>query len=222
MSKVFNVLAEVLKDTDLSYLDKTVFTALITFNGRGRIFPSIKEIGKRINCNSVNNISVSLNKLKKNGHIHIQRRFQKSSIYKLKDTQSYMKTSKSKKDLSSKIDNDSEYMNNAMIEAVAGQVAISNGRNIPESADYSFVNSLLKLKESDKFKQDNMNTVRKCLMLLYLIKIHSDKFKEDIPYTYFVKVFSNSNYTSIRKKIFTTGLINQTVSFKTGLHNSYN
>lgn len=223
MKKVFNALADVMKDKDLTYLDKCVFCSLLTFNGKGKIFPAIKEIGKRINCNSTNNVSVSLNKLKQNGHIQIIRRFQKSNIYKI-GNQSEMKLTKKeipegiKEDPNDKV----TYMNNAMINVVAEQVASVNGRVFPESADYSFVNSMLKLKESDKYKSDNINTVRKCIMLLYLIKIHADKFKDEIPYPYMKKVYSTAIYKNIRNKIFQSGIKDQTVSFKTGLHNSYN
>ena len=89
MNKVFNILKIVLEDSRLTYLDKTVFTALITFNGNNKIFPSISEIGNRIKCNSKNNISVSIKKLKELNYIEVKRRFQKSNIYIL-DTENFI------------------------------------------------------------------------------------------------------------------------------------
>jgi len=221
---VFNVFPEVLKDKDLTYLDKTVFFGLITFNGRGKIYPSHKELGERIGCNSLNNISVSVNKLQEKGFIKIHKRFQKSNIYTINKIDSKMKNKqdpKKPKDKNESKDESIEYMDKAMIEIVAGEVAKAYDRSSAETSDFLFVNLLLKIKISDKYKDDNFNTVRKCLMLLYLINIHKDKFKNGNAYPYFQKVYSTSNYSILNKKIFSSGSITQTVSFKTGLHNSY-
>lgn len=214
-----------MRDKELTYLDKCVFASLITFNGRGKIYPALKEIGNRINCNSVNNVSVSLNKLKKYGYIEIVRRFQKSNIYIINNIKTEMKI---EKDTSSEIciekskpEDSIKFMDKAMIDVTVEQVAAAYGRSIPESSDHVFVNKLLKIKEKDEFKKDCMNNVRKCLMLLYLIKFHSDKFKNGNAYPYFQTVFSTCSYSDISKKIFKSGISNNKVSFQTGLSNSY-
>jgi hypothetical protein len=82
-SKTYELLIKVLEDTALSKLDKLVFLALITFNGKDKIFPSLQAICSRIKSTREGSISKSLNKLKKFGYISIKRRYQKSNIYKI-------------------------------------------------------------------------------------------------------------------------------------------
>jgi hypothetical protein len=82
-AKTYELLTKVLEDRSLSKLDKLVPLALITFNGKDRIFPSLKAICSRIAGNREGSISKSLNKLKKLNYITIKRRYHSSSIYKI-------------------------------------------------------------------------------------------------------------------------------------------
>lgn len=82
-AKTYELLTKVLEDKGLSKLDKLVLLALITFNGKDKIFPSLKAICSRIAGNRKGSISKSLNKLRKLNYINIKRRYHSSSIYKI-------------------------------------------------------------------------------------------------------------------------------------------
>ena len=79
--EIFRLIPILLEDEELTYLDKTVFFGLISFNGLGKMFPTREVLGRRITCCNVSSISKSLNKLKRRGYIKIHRRKHQSSIY---------------------------------------------------------------------------------------------------------------------------------------------
>lgn len=222
MSKnIFHIINKATKDHNLKHSDLRIFMCLISYNSYGKIFPSLETISKDTGIKSIPDISKGLRKLRELDYIESKQRKHQSNIYKIKYIECEMKTKKEKPKVDVDINSDVKYMDNAMIEVVAGQFAKATGRLKPESSDFAIVNKLLNLKLSDHYKKDCMNTVRKCLMLLYFINIHIDKLKGDNPYPYFQTVYSTANYNSIRKKIFETE-VKQYVKFKTGINNSYN
>ncbi len=81
---IFKQIRNIIGDKQISNFDIRIFCTLITYNGLGNIFPSLKSIGKRINYNSISAISRSLNKLRKLNYINIIHRRGRSNIYELK------------------------------------------------------------------------------------------------------------------------------------------
>lgn len=169
MNKVFNILKEVIEDKRLTYLDKTVFTSLITFNGKNKIFPSLLEIGKRINCNSINNISVSVNKLKELNYIEIKRRFQKSNIYILKDVSTDLKIRNKNVKKPESIET---IKKKSILYSVVYLYSNIQNRSI-ESSDFAFISRLLQLKQ-----KDNISHAGKCLMLCNILNKFKDRTGE--------------------------------------------
>jgi len=82
-ARTYELITSILEDKNLSNMDKIVFMALVTFNGKDKIFPSRERICKRISTNRISTISRSLNKLQKGGYITIIRRKCSSNIYKI-------------------------------------------------------------------------------------------------------------------------------------------
>jgi len=203
MRNIFEILKDVLSDKRLTAFDKNVFSCLLTYNGKGRIFPSRREIMNRLNSRNLPTISKSVNKLQETGYIEITRRKQKSNIYKIKTYKVEMKTKNEKPIAETDVIKEVKYMNKAMVEIVAGEVAKAKGNSYADSSDYIFVNSLLKIKAQDRHKDDCFNNVRNCLILLYLINKYYDKFTiGNNTFAYFKKIYSLTSYETIRKEIF--------------------
>ncbi len=83
--KVFERIKTVLEDPELKNLDKLVFCALITFNGRGKMFPSRNKIAERLRMKRVGSISKSVSALSKK-HIDVFKEQGKSNKYRFKQS----------------------------------------------------------------------------------------------------------------------------------------
>jgi hypothetical protein len=195
VNKVFNILKEVIEDKRLTYLDKTVFTSLITFNGKNKIFPSLSDIGNRINCNSINNISVSINKLKELNYIDVIRRFQKSNIYILKNVTTDLKIKKKNERKPESIES---IKNKSILYSVVFLYSKIQNHSI-ESSDFAFINRLLKIKAKDDFTY-----IQKCLMLCSVFKSKIDKTGEEKYKGILYNSYRDLNYTKFHKEVFET------------------
>lgn len=195
MNKVFNILKEVIEDKRLTYLDKTVFTSLITFNGKNKIFPSLSEIGNRINCNSQNNISVSINKLKELNYIDVKRRFQKSNIYILKNVTTDLNI---KKQRDKKQKSNDTLKNKSILYSVVYLYSKIQNRSI-ESSDFAFINRLLQLKQ-----KDNITYIQKCLMLCSVLKSKKDRTAEPKYKGIIYNSYQALDYAKYHKEVFET------------------
>ncbi|MCX6158462.1 MAG: hypothetical protein NTY74_10845 [Ignavibacteriae bacterium] len=81
-SKIFQLLRYISPHKEITNFHKSIIIGLITFNGKGAIFPKLSELAKRINSKDISGVSKGLNHLERLGVIQIEKRKQKSSIYK--------------------------------------------------------------------------------------------------------------------------------------------
>lgn len=80
-SKIFHMLRYISDHPKITNFHKSIIIGLITYNGKGRIFPKLEALAERINSKDISGLSKGLNHLKKLGIIKIEKRMQKSSIY---------------------------------------------------------------------------------------------------------------------------------------------
>lgn len=201
MSKnIFHIINKATKDHNLKHSDLRIFLCLISYNTFNKIFPSLETISIDTGIKSRPDISKGLKRLKELNYIEIKRRKHQTNIYKLNVEKIEVK----KKEISEPLKStEISYMNKAMLEVVAGEVAKAKGYSKPESSDFKFVNNLLKEKADDNYKEDHFNYIRKCLMILYLINKHLNKFSNtEYKYPYFKTVYSAYSYNLIHKDIF--------------------
>lgn len=212
---IFHLLNKATKDLNLKHSDVRILNCLISYNSFNKIFPSQETISNDIGIKSRPDISKGLRNLERNGYIEIKRRKHQSNLYKLNTEDKIKpKLEKPKIEKESK-DENIKYMDKAMIEIVAGEVAKAKGKNKHDSSDFSFVNSMLKIKEGDKYKEDSYNVIRKCLILLYFINIHFEKFENGNNfYPYIKKIYSLADYSDIKSKIFNSNVAVQSNEYE--------
>lgn len=190
-NKIFKLLSEVLEDNSLTYRDKVIFTALLTFNGQKKIYPSHKEISWRTGCNSINNISVSISKLKNKKYIKVFRRMQKSNLYVLTGIETKLKIKRNYKPETLKY-NSLIYSIGMIYREIIGQ-----------ELKISFIKRLLKMNTN----KDNVTQIQRALMICYVIKKNTESKEyakvlgkiyneyQDLKYIDFRnEIFSNENF----------------------------
>jgi predicted transcriptional regulator len=199
---IFENITGVLKDQQLKPLDKLVYFALISFNGKGKCFPSLKAIGERINSNSITYISNSINKLKKMGFITIKRRRQLSNIYELNPITD--KPEKKKKIKVEKVLTDEDDILKAEKEILTAYIiqiayVIAGYRNETKPGEqiYKFINGILK-----SYSDTTVKNYQVAFMLLYYVLTCGDKFNNELPYSYFKSFFPMKYYSDFRQKVF--------------------
>ena len=175
-------------DTDLSATDKNVFAALITFNGRGKIYPSRKAICERLGTNRIPTISNSIKNLENKGYIIAFRRKGKNNRYYFSNKTVEVHTEPTKPIKEKQVEMSAEEKE---VQPVAHQTITASekeksilystvmiysqylyGRSF-ESGDFSVVRKLLKLKDND-----GHSFAFKCLMLLQQVKTLRSKVHE--------------------------------------------
>jgi len=206
--KVFENITRVLENKELSYFDKSVYFALISFNGKKKCFPSLNQIGERINSNSITYISNSINKLKKMEIIKVKRRKNKSNIYFLNplledlnpgtNKPEPLKKSKKEPSENNKLKLAEEDITNAYIYQIAYVIAEYRNETKPAAQIYSFINKIIN-NYSDKTIKKYKITF---MLLCYILKAGRDKFIGCLPYSYFNSFFPMLYYSDFRRQMF--------------------
>lgn len=78
------ILNSVTRDTRLKHYEVRIFNALVSYNGYGKIFPSLETISKDTGIKSKSDISKALTNLEKLGYINKTRRKYNSNIYEIR------------------------------------------------------------------------------------------------------------------------------------------
>lgn len=98
---LFIIINKVISDKNLSNSSKVLFMGLLSFNGKGKIYPTIKQLGERCNIKSELNISKSLHDLEKHGYVKITNRPASSNLYEIIYSDESVDVLKDKKSLHS-------------------------------------------------------------------------------------------------------------------------
>ena len=206
---IFGLLKEVLSDKRLTAFDKNVFCCLITYNGKGKIFPSREEIMNRLNSKNLPTISKSVNQLQNTGYIKIIRRKQKSNIYKLNNDIAEMKPQQKIESIPCpnyeiiktisgneisvlELDRISEEKVNALLKEESEKYLIESG------IDKGFLSTLLKVQKS-------ISNYKKFLLLMFCIgKLNEQSSKRKIENLkgYLRATFSGNSYSEFHNEVF--------------------
>ncbi|MBN1634001.1 MAG: hypothetical protein JW917_07550 [Ignavibacteria bacterium] len=206
--KVFENIKRVLENKELSYFDKSVYFALISFNGKNKCFPSLNQIGERINSSSITYISNSINKLKKMEIITVKRRKNKSNIYLLNPLFDELKPGTDKpippgkpKEELSKTDmmkQAEEELSKEFIYKISLIIAEYRNETKPGKQIFTFINKIINAYSD--------NTVKKYqvafMLLCYILKAGANKFKSGLPFAYFNSFFPMLYYSDFRREMF--------------------
>lgn len=195
---LFNNLKLVFQDPRLTYLERSIYFSLTTFAGLRIIFPTLQEIGKRINCKDIHGLSIGLNKLKKLNLIGIKKRKQQSNIYYLPDLsrtdlepETAEDNSKEKPDQTKR---NLKRINESIKRFTVSEFAkLNNREQSPE--DESFIESVLKI---DKGK---IEVYQKCLLLIYLIQVMKNQNVKNVQ-SYLRKSYQTRTYSDFHKEVF--------------------
>lgn len=95
--------------------------------------------------------------------------------------------------------NDNNEITSRVFNEITSNFAILKGKNKPESSDYAEINKLIKVKETDSFKNDNFDKVRKLLLLWQILANHSDKIRAGKYFPYIKTVYQTSSYSDYQK-----------------------
>lgn len=98
-----------------------------------------------------------------------------------------------------KVISDIKEINKRVLSEITNNFAILKEKTTPESSDYAEINKLLKVKETDKFKEDGLDTVRKLLLLWRILADNSDKIKTGKYFPYVKAVYQTSSYSDYQK-----------------------
>jgi len=180
--KNFSILAmlqEVLKDADLKPMDKNVFSALITFNGKGKMYPSRNGICERLAIKRIPTISESIKRLENKGYIKTFRQKGKNNVYYFSDKNPVIsipakpEPTKPKEPKQREVKPLTKEQKESSILLSVVTIYAGMFKRKYESGDFALIQKLLKLKEKDNYCYSV-----KCLMLLYVVTSIKDKINE--------------------------------------------
>lgn len=202
--QIFLNIKSVLENKKLFLFDKIVYFALISYNGKNNCFPSLDQIGERINSKSKSYISKSINKLKKMEIITVIRRKNNSNVYILNPlfevktlTDKPEQEKRPEQEKTEKIVQAEEELTKEYIYRIALIIAEYRNETKPGGQIYKFINRILNTYSDKSVKKYQVS-----FMLLVYILRYKEKFNGALPFSYFNSFFPMLYYSEFRREMF--------------------
>jgi hypothetical protein len=171
--KILHIANKVNRDLRVKHSEFRVFMTLISFNGKGEIYPSLKTISEKTGIKSISEISKMLTNLEGYGYIRKTRRKRITNFYEILDTETSETTGGKLPQASGKPKPLTQIEKDKSVLFTTATIYAGMFKRHYESGDYAFINKLLKYKE-----KDNYPLFVKCLMLLYVLNSIKDKIND--------------------------------------------
>lgn len=95
--------------------------------------------------------------------------------------------------------NEAKEINSRVFNEIVFNFAKLKNKDNPESSDYSETRKLLKTKDTDSFKNDGLDQVRKLLLLWQILAAYREKILSGKYYPYIKTIYENSSYSDYQK-----------------------